>query len=114
MKVRTLLQLSAFLFLAACSSGGQVGDSCTADEQCGQFKCLHDKRAMNNTCVNVTAPPDGTCSPSCTTHADCMKYGATLRCALAQFDVPCNPTGICLDSYTITCSSGSCRVAPAN
>lgn len=114
MKLRSLFQISAFLFLAACSSGGQVGDGCTADEQCGQFKCLQDKRAMNNTCVNVSPTPDGTCSPPCSTHADCMKYGPTLRCALAQTDIPCNPTGICRDNYTITCSGGPCREAPAN
>ena len=42
------------------------------------------------------------------------KYGATLKCALSQIDVPCNPTGRCLDNYTITCTPGPCREAPAN
>lgn len=115
MKFFGLVWASALLISAACSSGGNVGDSCTSDEQCGAFKCLHDKRTnTDKTCVNVTAPPSGTCSPACTTHADCTKYGATLKCALSQIDIACNPTGICLDDYHITCSPGPCREAPAN
>ena len=115
MKLRNLFLIGAFLFLDGCSSGGPFGDSCTTDEQCGEFKCLHDKRtSTNNTCVNVTAPPEGTCSPTCRTHADCQKYGATYKCALSQTDITCNPTGICRDDYRITCTPGPCREAPAN
>lgn len=113
MRFFTLVQICALAALAACGSGTGVGSSCSSDDQCGEFKCLHDKRAStNNACVDVTAPPEGTCSPACSTHADCKKYGATLRCALSQTDITCNPTGICLDDYTITCTPGPCRVAP--
>lgn len=112
MKIRSLLWLSAFIISVGCS-GTNVGDGCTSDDQCGSFKCLRDQRAVTNTCVDVPVP-DGNCSPPCRTHADCTKYGATLKCALSQTDVTCNPTGICRDNYQITCNPGPCREAPAN
>lgn len=108
------LFLSLSLSLSACS-GTKVGQSCTADDECGEFKCLHDqKAATGGGCTNATVPPTGTCSPACRTHADCTPYGATFKCALAQSDVACNPTGVCLDDYSITCTPGPCRLAPAN
>jgi hypothetical protein len=106
------LKLGALFALTACSSGGQVGDSCSTDAECGEMKCLRDKLAMTSSCVDE--PGTGTCSPACNTHADCQKYGATLKCALSQTAVACNPTGICRDNYTITCTPGPCREAPAN
>ena len=119
MKVRHRHWLSAFIISLSVSlstgcSGTSVGDGCTTDAQCGTFKCLRDQRvSTNNTCTDVPVP-DGTCSPACTTHADCTKYGASLKCALSQTDIVCNPTGICRDNYTITCNPGPCREAPAN
>lgn len=117
MKIRSLLWLGAFIISLGSSvgcSGTSVGNSCTSDDQCGAFKCLRDQRvAANNTCADVPGP-DGNCSPQCRTHADCTKYGATLKCALSQTDIACNPTGICLDDYKITCTPGPCREAPAS
>jgi hypothetical protein len=114
MRIRNLVLGIPLSFLIACSSGGNVGDSCTADSECGSFKCLRDKRRSSADSSCVDFPGSGTCSPSCSTHADCTKYGPTLKCALAQIDVACNPTGICLDDYMITCNPGPCREAPAN
>jgi len=111
MNIRDLIKVSAFLFLAACS-GSSVGSSCTSDAECGEFKCLRNKRSSGTSCVD--APGGGTCSPTCSTHADCQKYGSTFKCALSQSDIACNPTGICLDNYTISCTPGPCREAPAN
>lgn len=108
--MRNLILIVPFLAFLGCGSGGGVGNSCSADGECGEFKCLRDKRSSNSMCIDT--PGSGTCSPSCSTHADCQKYGATLKCALAQFDVACNPTGICLDDYQITCNPGPCRLAP--
>ncbi len=115
MNIANLVRVSVLFMFAACSSGTSVGQSCTADAECGEFKCLHDKKKdANNACVDSTIPPEGTCSPPCQTHADCTKYGSTFKCALAQSFVDCNPTGICLDDYQISCSPGPCREAPAN
>jgi hypothetical protein len=108
--MRNLILIIPFIALLGCDSSGGVGSSCSADSECGSFKCLHDKLSSNNMCKDF--PGSGTCSPPCSTHADCQKYGATLKCALAQVDVPCNPTGICLDDYQITCNPGPCRLAP--
>ena len=117
MRFRHLMSLSALLFsvhvLSGCSEN-LVSSSCTTDSQCGEFKCLRDQKLNNdNTCSDVPFP-NGNCSPPCRTHADCTKYGSTLKCALAQTDISCNPTGICLDDYKITCNPGPCREAPAN
>lgn len=115
MRFRLVLQLGALLSLtlSTVACGTKVGESCTSDDQCGDFKCLHDqKTGTNGSCTNVTVPADGTCSPACKTHADCTKYGATFKCALSQTDVACNPTGRCLDDYSITCTPGPCRLAP--
>ncbi len=115
MRFRSFIWISVLVFSVACSGGGQVGDSCTSDAQCGEVKCLRDKVLdANNMCVDSTVPPEGNCSPACRTHADCMKYGSTFKCALAQTAIPCNPTGICRENYRISCTPGPCREAPAN
>lgn len=114
MKIRNFLQLGVLFVLTACSAGGSVGDSCATDDECGDNKCLRDQRTMSGSTTCVDQPGSGTCSPACRTHADCQKFGATLKCALSQTDVACNPTGRCLDNYMITCTPGPCREAPAN
>lgn len=116
MNIRIFISASALIWSVACGSGTPVTQSCASDAECGEFKCLHDKRfdSASSMCVNVPLPSNGTCSPECRTHADCTKYGATFKCALSQSDVSCNPTGICLDDYHITCTPGPCREAPAS
>jgi len=115
MRFYDFVRVSAFVFFVACGSGTPVSSSCTSDDQCGSFKCLHDQRLnSDNSCTNVTAPPEGTCSPPCRTHADCTPYGASFKCALSQTNIACNPTGICLDDYHVSCNPGPCREAPAN
>jgi len=115
MSIRIFVQATALLAIAACSSGTGIGDPCTSDSECTMFKCLHDQTTnTDNSCSNVPVPAEGACSPACRTHADCTQYGATFKCALSQTDVACNPTGICRDNYTITCTPGPCREAPAN
>lgn len=114
MNVRNFLSLGMVILSVACGSGTPVSQSCTSDADCGEFKCLRDKYSnSSNMCVDQPVP-DGVCSPPCTTHADCTKYGATFKCALSQTDIACNPTGICLDDYHISCTPGPCREAPAS
>lgn len=89
--------------------GSTAGASCEQDSDCsGGPKCLRDKLASNNTCVDQ--PGSGVCSLACTTHAQCAAYGSNFKCALSSVHVPCNPTGTCRENYSC---SGACRDAPA-
>jgi hypothetical protein len=102
------------VFVTACGSGTVGGDSCTKDGDCQKgVSCLHDKHTDSMT-MCVDDPGSGICSLACTTHAQCKTYGATFKCALAQTDLTCNPTGICKDNYSITCTGTTCREAPEN
>lgn len=108
----SMLVVAVLIAANACGSSG--GDSCTSDGDCGSgVKCLRDKVSSGGTCVDL--PGSGTCSLACTTSAQCKTYGSSFKCALAQTDVACNPTGICRDNYAIDCSKNpNCRIAPEN
>lgn len=109
MTIRSLLCIGALFFSVACNST-VVGQSCGADSECGEFKCLHDKIGGSGGCSDFPGP--GSCGPACSTHAECKKYGETFKCALSTLGATCNPTGRCLDDYR--CTGSGCREAPEN
>jgi hypothetical protein len=106
-----LFTVAFFLGVTACGGGDELGSSCMSNSDCDTYSCVFEKTSSNSMCVDITEIP-GTCSPACSTQADCRKFGASFSCALTSHDAPCNPTGVCLQNYS--CTGNGCRIAPDN
>jgi hypothetical protein len=76
----------AFGCIGACGGGVEPGSDCAKSSDCGSL-----------TCYCAADPVPGTCSASCTTDADCSRFGSDYTCRDFGNGVTCDKSlKICL------------------